>query len=62
MPLDYFRAVSTGPVTPLVFSATTFKDTLNVGLTYRTTVFSPAEIERVQNYFRNAAKNPEAPA
>jgi len=36
---DYFRAVCTGPATPLVLSTTTSGDRLNVGLTYRTAVF-----------------------
>jgi hypothetical protein len=46
-PLDYFRAVSTGPATPLVLSATTFGDHLNLGLTYRPGVFTAPEIECV---------------
>lgn len=45
---DYFRAVSTGPVTPLVCSATTVGDHANIALTYRTTVFSAAAIEQTQ--------------
>lgn len=50
MPMDYFRAVSTGPVTPLVLSLTTAREALNVGLSYRTTVFSASEIERVKGF------------
>jgi hypothetical protein len=46
--LDYLRAVSTGPVTPLVLSVTTSGDRVNVGLSYRSTVFSDAEIGQVQ--------------
>jgi hypothetical protein len=46
---DYFRAVSTGPVTPLVCSATTVGDHANIALTYRTTVFSTAAIEQTQS-------------
>ena len=45
---DYFRAVSTGPVTPLVLSITTVGDVVNVGVTYRTTVFGAADVARVQ--------------
>ena len=47
-PLDYLRAVSTGPVTPLVLSITTSGERVNVGLSYRSTVFSAAEIGQVQ--------------
>jgi Condensation domain len=50
-PMDYFRGVSTGPVTPLVFSVTTVGDHANVGLSYRSTVFSPEDIERVKSHF-----------
>ena len=45
---DYLRAVSTGPVTPLVLSVTTVGERVNVGLSYRSTVFSAAEIGQVQ--------------
>ena len=47
-PLDYLRAVSTGPVTPLVLSVTTTGERVNVALSYRSTVFSDAEIGQVQ--------------
>jgi hypothetical protein len=50
-PMDYVRGVSTGPVTPLVFSVTTVGDRANVGLSYRSTVFSPGEIEQVKAGF-----------
>jgi hypothetical protein len=50
-PADYFRAVSTGPVTPLVFSVTTVGDRANVGVSYRSTVFSATDIESVKNNF-----------
>jgi hypothetical protein len=49
--VDYFRAVSTGPVTPLVLSVTTVSDRVNVGLTCRTTVFSASAIEEVKGNF-----------
>ena len=48
---DYFRAVSTGPATPLVLSTTTSGDHLNVGLTFRTAVFSDPDIEKVKTTF-----------
>jgi NRPS condensation-like uncharacterized protein len=48
---DYFRAVSTGPVTPLVLSLTTFGDHANVALTYRSTVFSETDVEAIERRF-----------
>ena len=56
-PIDYFRAVSTGPATPLVLSVTTVRDVVNIGLTYRSTVFSVAEIEQVKSYFLDWEKH-----
>jgi hypothetical protein len=50
-PLDYFRGVSTGPVTPLALSVTTFGDRANLGLSYRTTVFSKLDIEKLRGRF-----------
>lgn len=44
---DYFRAVCTGPVTPLVLSVTTVGDHANIGLTYRIGVFSEAAVEQI---------------
>ena len=49
--MDYFRAVSTGPVTPLVASITTIGPVANVALTYRSTVFGAPEIERIKASF-----------
>ena len=49
--VDYFRAVSTGPVTPLVLSITTVGNKANIGLTYRTTVFSAAAIDSLKSDF-----------
>jgi hypothetical protein len=51
---DYFRAVSTGPVTPLVLSVTTAGDHANVGLSYRSTVFSPADVEQIRGGLRES--------
>jgi hypothetical protein len=50
-PVDYFRAVSTGPVTPLVASITTIGPVANIGLTYRPTVFGAPDIERIKAAF-----------
>lgn len=50
-PLDYLRTVSTGPVTPLVLSVTTFGEGVNISMSYRTSVFSKAEISAVRGRF-----------
>ena len=55
-PLDYFRAVSTGPVTPLVLSVTTVGDRANIGLSFRTTVFSAADMETLERHFKEHLK------
>ena len=60
-PPDYFRAVSTGPATPLVLSVTTAGQRVNLGLSYRITVFSPAEIRQVQSRFVAAVAQLEVP-
>lgn len=51
--IDYFRAVSTGPITPLVLSVTTVRDAANIGLTYKKTVFSKPEMEGLISDFIN---------
>jgi len=53
-PLDYLRAVSTGPITPLVLSFTTAGSGANIGLSYRSTVYSPEDIERFKHWFLEA--------
>jgi hypothetical protein len=50
--IDYFRAVSTGPLTPLVLSITTVGDIVNIGLTYKTAVFTPEGVETLISDFR----------
>jgi hypothetical protein len=57
--IDYLRAVSTGPVTPLVLSFTTAGHVANIGLSYRTTVYSPDEIERLKGCFLETLAEPE---
>ena len=57
VPPDYFRAVSTGPATPLVFSTTTAGERLNVGVSFRATVFLNSEVERVQDVFQHLLTN-----
>ena len=55
-PLDYFRGVSTGPVTPLVLSVTTIYDRANMALSYRSTVFSQPDIQNIVNHFMGHLK------
>ena len=50
-PLDYLRTVSTGPVTPLVLSVTTFGNGVNLTMSYRSSVFSRAAISAVRERF-----------
>jgi hypothetical protein len=54
------RAVSTSPATPLVLSVTTSGNTINLGFTYRSTAFLPAEMEQVKNCFLNEVAKLEA--
>jgi hypothetical protein len=49
--VDYFRAVSTGPITPLVLSITTIGRVANFCLTYRSAVFSALDVEHIKNSF-----------
>jgi NRPS condensation-like uncharacterized protein len=60
--VDYFRAVSTGPATPLVVSVTTVGETMNVGLSFRRTVFSAAEIAGLQQKMLATLGSLEIPA
>jgi hypothetical protein len=53
-PIDYYRAVSTGPLTPIVLSITTVRDVLNIGVTYKTAVFSQKEVELIIAEFINS--------
>jgi NRPS condensation-like uncharacterized protein len=50
-PVDWLRAVSTGPVTPLVLSVTTAGKVVNLGVTWRSTVYSELDIERIKDDF-----------
>jgi len=61
-PVDYFRAVSTGPATPLVLSVTTVGNHANIGLTYRSTIFSKPNIERIKGEFFHAVQQVETGA
>ena len=59
-PQDYLRAVSTGPVTPLVLSVTSFGSGVNLSMSYRTSVFSREEIATVRGRFTAAVRGLEA--
>lgn len=48
---NYIRAVSTGPATPLVMSVTTVRDIVNIGVSYRSTVFTTQDMEFIRNRF-----------
>lgn len=49
---EYFRAVPTGPLCPLVFAVTTARDTMHVGVSYRTAAFSRTTVDGVTAAFR----------
>jgi hypothetical protein len=51
IPIDYFRAVSTGHATPIVFSFTTVNDTMNIGVSFRETVFTRSDVESMISAF-----------
>jgi hypothetical protein len=46
-PPEYLRAVSTGPLAPLVVAVTTAAGVMHAGLSYRTAAFTPADIDRI---------------
>ena len=52
-PVGYFRAVSTGPATPLVFSITTANEEVNIAVSYRRTVFAAEQIAQMKSGFLN---------
>ncbi|MEE9452328.1 MAG: hypothetical protein V3V61_06190 [Gammaproteobacteria bacterium] len=54
--LDYIRAVSTGPMIPLVFSITTVNDTVNISITFRKTVFSDEMMTDIIHNFSRHTK------
>jgi hypothetical protein len=46
-PPEYLRAVSTGPLAPLVVAVTTSAGALHAGISYRTAAFTPQLVERI---------------
>ncbi|MCL4176429.1 MAG: hypothetical protein KJ072_01605 [Verrucomicrobia bacterium] len=61
-PADYFRAVSTGPATPLVLSATTYNRGMTCALSCRAGVFTPAGMDEFQARFDAELKRLEGGA
>jgi NRPS condensation-like uncharacterized protein len=55
-PVEYLRAVSTGPATPLVLSITTIGGGVTVGLSYRSACYSAAEVEQVKQFFLESVR------
>ena len=60
--VEYLRAVSTGPATPLVFSVTTVGGGVTVGLSYRPACFSAAEVEQLKSGFLASVRFLRQPA
>lgn len=52
--VDYLRAVCTGPVSPLVLALTTVNDILNVGVTFKSTVYSKTDVQTIIREFTNS--------
>ena len=56
---DYLRAVSTGPLCPLVLAVTTARDALHVGVSFRTAAFSRADVDGVIAGFKRCIESLE---
>jgi NRPS condensation-like uncharacterized protein len=54
----YRRAVSTGPVCPMVWAVTTFRGLLEIGLSYRRTVFDDTTARQCLDRFVQALRHP----
>jgi len=54
--LHYLRAVSTGPVAPIVVAPASVGEGLHVGVTYRTSAFTRADIERINERVMTCAR------
>ena len=54
--LHYLRAVSTGPVAPIVVAPASVGEGLHVGVTYRTSAFTREDIERINERFMTCAR------
>jgi hypothetical protein len=53
-PAEYSRAISTGPACPLVLAVTAAQDVIQVGISFRTAVFSRAMVDGVKVAFGGA--------
>lgn len=53
----YARVSPTGPMTPVVFTATTLGESLDVGLTYRTGLLSPEQADALARRFIDTLDN-----
>ena len=60
--IHYFRAVSTGPSTPLVLSVTTVGEVAHMGLSFKKAVFSDSEIEGLICRFKDHVRQTEVKA
>lgn len=58
IPGYYLRGVSTGPVTPCVFAITTMGEKVNVGVSYRTAVYRPEDMEGIVDRFLRTIEEP----
>jgi hypothetical protein len=52
----YLRAVSTGPAAPIIVAPASVGDGLSVGVTYRTSAFTRADIERINERLMTCAR------
>jgi hypothetical protein len=59
-PPEYLRGVPTGPLSPVVVAVTTAGDLLHLGITYRTTAFTAANIDKMADGIVACAKRLEA--
>ena len=54
--LHYLRAVSTGPVAPIVVAPASVGDGLHIGVTYRTSAFTREDIDRISERLMTCAR------
>ena len=59
-PPEYLRAVSTGPLAPLVVAATTSAGVLHAGISYRTAAFAPEVVETIAAGIRERIRQLDA--
>jgi hypothetical protein len=56
-PPDYLRGVSTGPLAPIVVAVTAAGDLLHLGLSYRTTAFTAANVDKMADGIAACARS-----